>query len=143
VESPEISDMARSFYAETKRISNARAKAELDWRPKFQNYQTGLMSIYKSDLNQSEAVLLAGYLDIPLERRRAVKEALAGHIDLTRAEKGCLRFDLTYDPVVEGRLNVMEVFESPASFKAHQRRTEASDWTEVTRGLKRHYYKIG
>ena len=36
---------ARRFWAENKRISNARAKAELDWRPIYPSYREGLTAI--------------------------------------------------------------------------------------------------
>ena len=36
---------ARRFYAETKRVSNARAKAELGWRPMYPTYREGLAAI--------------------------------------------------------------------------------------------------
>ncbi len=37
-----LSDMAASFYAECKRVSNARAKAALAWRPAYPTYREGL-----------------------------------------------------------------------------------------------------
>jgi nucleoside-diphosphate-sugar epimerase len=36
---------ARRFWAENKRISHARAKAELDWRPIYPSYREGLTAI--------------------------------------------------------------------------------------------------
>jgi nucleoside-diphosphate-sugar epimerase len=41
-EEAELSPMARRFYGECKRVSNARAKAELGWRPAYPSYQEGL-----------------------------------------------------------------------------------------------------
>lgn len=40
-----LSPMARSFYAECKRVSNARAKAALGWRPMYPTYREGLSAI--------------------------------------------------------------------------------------------------
>jgi nucleoside-diphosphate-sugar epimerase len=40
-----LSPQARRFYAETKRVSNARAKAELGWRPLYPSYREGLTAI--------------------------------------------------------------------------------------------------
>ncbi|MBI1340400.1 SDR family NAD(P)-dependent oxidoreductase [bacterium] len=37
-----LSPMAQRFYAECKRVSNARVKAELGWRPAFPTYREGL-----------------------------------------------------------------------------------------------------
>ena len=36
---------SRRFYAESKRVSNARAKAELGWRPAYPSYREGLRAI--------------------------------------------------------------------------------------------------
>lgn len=41
----DLSPMARSFYAECKRISNARTKAALNWRPQYPTYREGLAAI--------------------------------------------------------------------------------------------------
>jgi hypothetical protein len=41
----DLSPMARSFYAECKRISNARTKAALGWRPQYPTYREGLAAI--------------------------------------------------------------------------------------------------
>jgi nucleoside-diphosphate-sugar epimerase len=40
-----LSAMAQRFYAESKRVSNARAKAELGWRPAYPTYREGLAAI--------------------------------------------------------------------------------------------------
>lgn len=45
-----LSPMARSFYGENKRVSNALTKAALGWQPRFPSYREGLASILaKSD----------------------------------------------------------------------------------------------
>jgi nucleoside-diphosphate-sugar epimerase len=41
----QFSDMAASFYAECKRVANARAKAALGWRPAYPTYREGLRAI--------------------------------------------------------------------------------------------------
>ena len=41
----ELSPMARSFYGESKRVSNRRLKEELDWRPKYPTYREGLKAL--------------------------------------------------------------------------------------------------
>lgn len=43
-----LSPAARRFWGETKRVSNARAKAELGWRPAYATYRQGLTAILKS-----------------------------------------------------------------------------------------------
>jgi len=41
----QLSAAAQRFYAESKRVSNARAKAELGWRPAYPTYREGLAAI--------------------------------------------------------------------------------------------------
>jgi nucleoside-diphosphate-sugar epimerase len=45
-EQADLSPMAQRFYAESKRVSNARAKAELGWSPTFPSYREGLAAIW-------------------------------------------------------------------------------------------------
>mgnify|MGYP001252296610 CR=1 FL=1 len=84
-------------------------------------------------------VFLDGYMEVPPERRAAVAGALPAHIALTRAEPGCLAFDVTPDPGDPGRFLVSEIFTGQAAFDAHQARAGSSAWAEVTAGLPRHY----
>jgi nucleoside-diphosphate-sugar epimerase len=42
-----LTPAARRFYAESKRVSNARAKAELGWRPAYPTYREGLAAILR------------------------------------------------------------------------------------------------
>lgn len=84
-------------------------------------------------------VRLEGYLDVPIERLAAVKGALAEHIALTRAEVGCIAFDLRFDPDILGRLRVSELFVDDAAFAHHQDRTRSSEWAEITDGIERNY----
>ena len=44
-----LSPMARSFYAECKRVSNARAKAALGWRPVYPTYREGLPAVLAAE----------------------------------------------------------------------------------------------
>jgi nucleoside-diphosphate-sugar epimerase len=37
--------MARRFWSECKRVSNAKAKAALGWRPAYPTYREGLSAI--------------------------------------------------------------------------------------------------
>lgn len=45
---PSVSDAMRRFYLDSKRISNARAKAELGWRPRYPSWREGLEQILGS-----------------------------------------------------------------------------------------------
>jgi len=44
-ETADLSPMARSFYGECKRVSNARLKAATGWRPRYPSYRQGLGAI--------------------------------------------------------------------------------------------------
>ncbi len=45
----DVSPMARSFYAEPKRIANAKLKAVLGWRPTYRTYREGLAAILAAE----------------------------------------------------------------------------------------------
>lgn len=63
---------------------------------------------------------------------------LPRHIELTRAEAGCLRFDVepTDDPLV---WTVPEEFASRPAFDAHPERVQASEWGRATAGITHDY----
>ena len=84
-------------------------------------------------------IRLTGHIDVPSDRQKAVAAALPAHIALTRAEPGCLSFEVTPDPAISGRYLVAELFTDQAAFEAHQTRASASDWATVTAGIPRHY----
>ena len=88
---------------------------------------------------RSGRVLLNGYVDVPAERWDEVRDALDDHIMLTRNEPGCIMFNVTPCQEVELRLLVEEIFENQEAFDAHQARTQASPWAEITAGLPRNY----
>ncbi|APZ54755.1 putative quinol monooxygenase [Salipiger abyssi] len=82
-------------------------------------------------------IRLTGTMTCPPERAEAVRAALPEHIRLTRAEPGCLHFDVT--ETAPGRFEVFERFADRAAFDAHQARAGASDWARVTAGCPRDY----
>jgi quinol monooxygenase YgiN len=84
-------------------------------------------------------VYLDGHIDVPKTRLDAVAAALPAHLALTRAEPGCLSFNVTPCTEVAGRFLVSEAFANQAAFDAHQARTKASEWFEVTAGIPRDY----
>ncbi|MGO1228858.1 putative quinol monooxygenase [Brachybacterium sp. AOP42-C2-15] len=67
-----------------------------------------------------------------------VHRCLRQHVDLTRAEAGCLRFEVepTDDPLV---WTVSELFVDQAAFDSHQARVRASEWGRATSGIARDY----
>jgi nucleoside-diphosphate-sugar epimerase len=50
-ETADLSPMARQFYGDSKRVSNARAKAMLGWRPAYPSYREGLAAILAGGLD--------------------------------------------------------------------------------------------
>ncbi len=72
------------------------------------------------------------------DEQAAVNRHLADHIAFTRAEPGCLMFEVTPtdDPMV---FEVMEAFRTRADFDAHQARTRESAWFAATRGILRDF----
>lgn len=65
-----------------------------------------------------------------------VLDLLPRHADLSRAEPGCLRFDVWQDddPLV---WHLAELFRDGDAFAAHQRRAGDSDWARESGGLQR------
>ena len=45
LEDPSVSEAMRRFYRDSKRLSNARAKAELGWRPRYPTWREGLEAL--------------------------------------------------------------------------------------------------
>ena len=84
-------------------------------------------------------VTLTGYIDVPPDRMDDIQAALPAHISLTRAEPGCLSFDVSPCPEVKGRFLVSEAFVDQQAFDAHQIRARASDWAKVSDGIAREY----
>lgn len=84
-------------------------------------------------------IKLSGHIDVPADRLDKVCIALESHIALTRAEAGCIRFEVTPCDTVAGRFQVSELFTDRASFEAHQARVQGSDWGTLTAGIPRKY----
>ncbi|OFI37190.1 antibiotic biosynthesis monooxygenase [Arthrobacter sp. SW1] len=64
------------------------------------------------------------------------------HLELTRAEEGCLSFEVTRtsDPLV---WRVEERFRDAEAFTGHQERVAASEWGRATAGIERRYTMTG
>ncbi|WP_019956612.1 putative quinol monooxygenase [Yoonia vestfoldensis] len=67
---------------------------------------------------------------------------LPDHIRLSRAEAGCLHFDITpaADPLI---WQVDETFTDQAAFDLHQQRTRASAWWTATAAIRREFRVLG
>ena len=84
-------------------------------------------------------VTLDGVLRCATEAEAArVRAALPEHVRLTRAEPGCIRFDVlpTDDPLV---WTVSEEFTDRTAFEAHQSRASNSAWAQETACIARDY----
>ncbi|MEW2012779.1 MULTISPECIES: putative quinol monooxygenase [Microbacterium] len=72
------------------------------------------------------------------EEADAVRRHVDAHIERTRAEPGCLLFEIT--PLGGGRAwSVEELWADAQAFRAHQRRTAESEWGRATAGIERRY----
>ena len=84
-------------------------------------------------------IMLSGHILIPSENLEAVLAAMPSHIAASRAEPGCLVFDLNEDPNVPGRFNLYEEFVDGEAFEQHQQRTKSSPWARISKNVKRNY----
>lgn len=85
------------------------------------------------------SIEVTGYLICTdLEQARIVARYLPSHIELTRAEAGCLDFQVncTADPLV---WTVFERFKDYSSYEAHQERMKSSQWARATAHIQRKY----
>ena len=82
---------------------------------------------------------LTGFIEIPAGERPALLPLLSEHIRLTRAEPGCLDFQVSESTERPGWLAVSERFRDAAAFEAHRARAAASPWGAATRHLRRDY----
>lgn len=94
-------------------------------------------------VHPSAPVVLTGQLlCVDVHEAELVEELLPGHVQLTRAEPGCVAFavERTADPLV---WQVDEVFVDAAAFAAHQARVSASEWGRRTAAVERRYEVTG
>lgn len=138
-----ISDMARSFYTETKRINIERAKTELGWSPKYVNFRQGLMATLKAETGQKDAVWLSGFMKVADADLNNIIRALPRHIALTQKEDGCLSFRVWQDKNERCKFHVIECFQSPKAYRVHQSRVKNSDWAVASHNAIRHYDIMG
>lgn len=139
LETANLSDMARSFYAETKRIDISRARRELDWTPAYSTYRDGLCEIYRRENFGPDAFLLAGHVIVSEADLAAVYRELPAHREATLAEDGCLRFDVYPDLGNKNKLHVFEVFKSEAAFRVHKKRMAGTAWVKASANVERFY----
>ena len=88
-------------------------------------------------MGMTETVRITGRLICPPEDIEAVRAGLVEHIRLSRAEPGCVSFEITEDPHAPGLFHVAEVFRDAAAFEAHRARAASSDWAAVSHNVAR------
>lgn len=67
-----------------------------------------------------------------------VVQHLPLHMELTRAEEGCISFEV--QPTQRsGEWQVEEKFQDADAFRAHQKRVAESQWGRMTAGIERRY----
>ncbi|MEN3759997.1 putative quinol monooxygenase [Aeromonas veronii] len=88
-------------------------------------------------------IILKGFILVSQNDLMAVKDELDNHIQLTRAETGCLIFQVTQDPLNPCRFDVYEEFVDKVAFQAHQARVKSSRWGKITINVERHYTVTG
>jgi len=88
-------------------------------------------------------VTLTGHIDVAPDRLDQIRAALVEHSALTRAEPGCIRFEVAENADVAGRFMVSEEFTDADAFAAHQARAKASAWGRISAGLTRDYVVTG
>ena len=83
-------------------------------------------------------VTVTGRLICPSpEARDALVPAVDEHVRLTRAEPGCLSFDIRPDPDDASAFLVDEAFSDRPAFDAHQARMQATGWPALTADVTR------
>lgn len=80
---------------------------------------------------------LSGTIRVAGEDIGVVRAALPEHIRLTRAETGCMSFEVWERE--HGVFSVKETFADEEAFKAHQRRILGTDWAKASARAVRHY----
>lgn len=87
-------------------------------------------------------VRLSGRLICKTQEEAAlVRRHLDEHVRLSRAESGCVAFDVaqTDDPM---QWKVSEAFVDEAAFEMHRARTCSSDWWAATAGIERAFRRL-
>ena len=109
------------------------ARAAL-WRPRVRQ-----LTVLAGEGADSREVRLTGQLVCATPSEAEIVERhLPRHVELTRAEPGCLQFDVWPVPG-QLRWTVSERFVDGAAFGAHQRRVADSEWGRATQGIERRY----
>jgi quinol monooxygenase YgiN len=84
-------------------------------------------------------ITVTGYLRARPADAELIGRLLPEHIRLTRAEPGCLKFNVVASSTVADAWELDEAFADRAAFEAHQARTRASTWGRETTHIERDF----
>ncbi|MEQ8234297.1 MAG: putative quinol monooxygenase [Gammaproteobacteria bacterium] len=84
-------------------------------------------------------VVLQGTIEVPPTALEAVVAELATHVALSRAEAGCLVFEVVQNAASPTLFAVYEEFSSRHAFDQHQARVRQSRWGRITSDAVRSY----
>ncbi len=84
-------------------------------------------------------VVVSGQIYVPLRSLDEIRRAIEIHVELSRAEEGCLMFDLIESLEEPGRFDLYEEFVDMNAFEQHKLRAETSEWAEVSKEVQRDF----
>ncbi|MGJ8678592.1 MAG: putative quinol monooxygenase [Akkermansiaceae bacterium] len=84
-------------------------------------------------------IILSGHITVLPTELDTIRKALLVHIEVTRAEEGCITFQVNEHPTEAGRFDVYEEFVSKVAFENHQKRVRESKWGAVSQNVARSY----
>ncbi len=84
-------------------------------------------------------ITVTGYLRATADDAALIARLLPDHIRLSRAEPGCLKFNVLPSETIPHALELDEAFADRAAFEAHQARTRASAWGQETTHITRDF----
>ena len=82
----------------------------------------------------NQKLTIVGHILAKPEKRALVKSELLKLIDITRAEKGCVNYDLHQDNEDENRFMFFENWENRELWQDHMNNTHLSDYIKATDG---------
>ncbi len=85
----------------------------------------------------SKNIVISGTITCEPDDLEMLAKEVKGHIALTRAEAGCISFDITQSAPGACEFVISERFTDRAAFDAHTTRTRASDWWTKTQHIPR------
>lgn len=115
---------------------NFSLSALLDSMVEVSNSRSPFLERFAADGRLSAAKLTGRLVCADDAETAALLRHLPRHVELTRAEAGCLHFDV--EPTEDPRVwTVSGLFVDQAAFDAHQARVRTSEWGQATSGIAR------